>query len=223
MGMTLRRSPLAVVPWSWGRLAPLFALLVACSSSGGGGGGGGEGACKAGANAAFATPAGRPYALPPGIALVELTGNILDKCMGIQPIEYGSDIAHVCMVVKNTTGADIELTLPAGLVFVAQNAKTQNGIILQEHKVTIKANATKNIHIRLSCINEHCKYTDAEDVYALGNVTNDKGLLEVIDLVKNKKMSPDTIPVTQEAVWSVTDRGGLTDEHRTNLKGMPAA
>lgn len=224
MTMTLRR--VARVP-----LFVLAGLAAACSSSssssGGAasdadGGGGGEGACKTGANAEFANPAGTPYALPAGITLVELTGNVLDKCLGVSPLEYGSDVAYVCMVVENTTNADIEVTLPAGLAFVAQSPRTQNGILLQEHKIKVAAGETKNIHLRLSCIDEHCKYTDPEDVYVLGNVTTNPGLLEIIDLVKSKQMSPDTIPATQNAVWAVTDGGGLTDDLRDGLRKMPS-
>lgn len=203
---------------------------VGCSSGSGSGNSGaaasgetGEtsGDCKAGKNAAFATPAGTAFTLPAGVELAgEMTGDIEPSCGGKIFVEYGGDYLPVCVGLKNTSTATVTVTFPAGLVFLAKDPTSQNGMILQSHDLEVKAGETAYFSFRLFCINEHCIYGRKEDRYTFGNVSTDPDILELIALAKPKKLKlgSDISAALVYGVWDVTDGDGLTAAHRTAIE-----
>lgn len=213
--------------------AVVLALIVAgCSSSsseGGGGGGGGSeatGSCKTGKNAPFASPAGTDFTLPTGIVLDgEISGDLdAAGCAEKSYVEYGGDLLPACLPLKNTTSADITVKIPAGLTFIATNPETQNGIVLQDHELVVPANSSAVFHFRLFCLNEHCRFGSKEDRFTFGKVTTHAGLLEIIGLARTKKLGQAVAAsVFGQLVWDVTDRDGITDEHRALLSDVPNA
>jgi len=199
--------------------------LSGCSSSNGGAGAGG-GECKTGANAAFATPAGTPFALPSGVTLEgEITGDIgSPSCLAADTVEYGGDLLPVCFGLRNATAASITVTLPAGLTFIPKDAATQNGIMLQEHKITVRAGEVTYFRIDLFCLNEHCAYGKKQDRFTFGNVSNDAGILELIGLVRGRKLTRDatnTAAALTRAVWDITGGRGLSEERKRQLAEIP--
>lgn len=209
------------------RVLVVLALFAAgCGSSAENNGTGANnvsGDCKAGANAAYADPAGTPYQLPAGIEVVSATaGGKKDTCFfDVTPLEYGGDLIDVCLKLKNTTNAAIKINLPAGLLIKPSRPERMSGILLQSHDVSVEAGQTKQVFIKQTSINEHCVFTQKDDAYELGVVVSDPGLGEILGLMKDKKTSVDTATATQKAVWQVTDRGGLTDEDRSALAALP--
>lgn len=204
--------------------------LAGCSSSSGNvgataGDGGASGACKVGVNAPFAIPEGTPFALPTGIVLDgEITGDLSGGgCLTKPVVEYGGDLAPACIPLKNTTSADIVVKIPAGLTFLAQNPETQNGIVLQDHELTIPAQSSAVFHFRFFCLNEHCKFGDKADRFTFGNVTTHPQLLEIIALARTKELDKSggvSAYVFNLLIWDVTDHNGITPEHRAMLSDV---
>jgi hypothetical protein len=216
------------------RFAPALALvtIAACSSSSGDGGGGTSGSggtadCKTGKNAPYATPAGTPFALPAGVTLKndEITGDFEPDCKAeSDPIEYGSDLIIACMGFTNTTTAAITLKLPAGLFFLVKAPEGQNGLMLQDHELTLPAGQTSFFKINLFCANKHCVYGRRTDRYTFGNVTNDPKLRELVDLAKKVRLEfghTDEAYAFGQAIWDITDGDGVTAEHRALIAGLP--
>jgi len=207
-----------------------MALLVgACSSStastGPGASGADGAACKTGKNAPFAAPAGTPFTLPTGVTLEggEMTGDVQQNCGDQSFVEYGSDLISVCVGLRNTTGADITVTIPAGTVFLVKDPAGQNGIILQSHDLQVPAGQVAYFYFRPFCINEHCIYGRKEDRYTFGNVASDPKIAELIALAKTKSLKPDSDALVAfgPSVWDITDGDGLTAEHRAQIAMLP--
>ena len=214
------------------RLVPAMALVMtACSSStgstSGGSSSGGTGDCKTGKNAAYATPSGTAFALPAGVRLKndEITGDFEPDCKAeSDPIEYGSDLIIACMGFTNTTTAPITLKLPAGLFFLVKAPDGQNGLMLQDHELTLPAGQTSFFKINLFCANKHCVYGRRTDRYSFGNVTNDPKLLELVDLAKKVRLEfghTNEAYAFGQAIWDITDGDGVTAEHRALIAGLP--
>ena len=204
-------------------------IVAGCSSSssnaGAGVGADSAGDCKVGINAPFANPEGTPFALPAGIVLEgEITGDIEGaNCLHETAVEYGSDLLPACVTLKNTTGADITVKIPAGLTFLAKNPETQNGIVLQDHEIIVPAQSTEIFHFRFFCLNEHCKYGSATDRFTFGNVTTHAKMLEIVAIARTKvidKSGGVGAYVLGTLVWDVTDHEGITEEHRAMLKDV---
>jgi hypothetical protein len=206
------------------RALALALLIAGCSSSSNTGSEGsaasaGSGDCKTGKNAPFATPAGTPFTLPTGVVLEgEMTGDVDPHCSGKSFVEYGSDLISICVGLRNTTAADITVTIPAGLVFLAKDPAAQNGIILQSHDLKVPAGAVAYFYFRPFCLNEHCLFGRKEDRYTFGNVVSDPRLLEIIGLARTKKLDGGVGSfVFAQVIWDVTGGDGITAEHRAQL------
>jgi hypothetical protein len=205
------------------------ASVAGCSSKSGGvtDPSGAAAACKAGANAAYATPAGTPFTLPAGVSLEggEMSGNVEPNCPGTSFVEYGSDIIAICVGLRNTSGAAVKVTIPAGAVFLAKDAASANAIVLQSHDLTVGPNAVAYFYFRPFSLNQNCGYSVMTDRYTFGNVVSDTKLVELIGLAKTKSLatSSDAHEVLQPSVWDVTDSDGLTAEHRSAIAMLPDA
>jgi hypothetical protein len=214
----------------------LFALVVGlaaagCSSSTGSTGSGTSGGdgtlqCKAGSEAPYANPAGTPMTFPAGVTVEgdiggDLSGDTKAHCKNADDIEYASDLILACVGLRNSTTADVAVTFPAGLTFVAKTHETANGILVHSHEVTVPAGLSY-FAFRPASLNQACNPGSATDTYAFGNVTNDAKLLEVLGLAKTKKINGDVgAQAVGRMIWDITDGSGVTDEHRMQLAAAP--
>ncbi len=225
---------------SHGSSVVVLVVLAAagCSSSTGSGGSGtsgtsgtsgsvgASGECKAGTEAPYASPAGTPMAFPAGVSVEgdiggNLSGDTKAHCKGADDVEYASDLILACVGLRNSTAADVTVTFPAGLTFVAKAQETTNGILVHSHDVTVPAGLTY-FAFRPASLNQACSPGSATDTYSLGNVTNDAKLLEVLGLAKTKKIHGDIgAAVVGRMIWDITDGSGVTDEHRKQLAAAP--
>jgi hypothetical protein len=209
-------------------LALVVGLAAAgCSSSTGStgtsGSSAGSASCKTGTEAPYANPAGTPFALPAGITVEgEVSSNIEVHCADKTAIENASDLDFVCIGLRNTTAAEVPLTFPAGLTFVAKTVTTQNGMTIHSHDVAVPASTVKYFYFRLASLNQACDAAGTQDVYTVGNVTNDAKLVEILGLAKTKKIDGDVgAEVVGRMIWDVTDGNGITAEHRSQLAAAP--
>lgn len=215
-------------------LVVLVAALAAagCSSSTGSGGSGtsggvgASGECKTGTEAPYASPAGTPMPFPAGVSVEgdiggNLSGDTKAHCKGADEVEYASDLIVACVGLRNSTAADVTVTFPAGLTFIAKAQETTNGILVHSHDVTVPAGLTY-FAFRPASLNQACSLGSATDTYSLGNVTNDAKLLEVLGLAKTKKIHGDIgAAVVGRMIWDITGGSGVTDEHRKQLAAAP--
>lgn len=183
--------------------------------------------CKTGANAPWAAPIGTAFVLPSGVELVggEISRNVTEgPCVALQPIEYGGDQLPACITFKNTTAVDITVKFPAGLVFLSKDPETQNGIILQEHDVVVPAGETTSFRFALFCLNEHCYFGDTTTRFTFGNVSSDPVMLELVALVRGRKMDRNAVSTAfflVRAVWDVTGGRGLSAERKKQITDVP--
>lgn len=213
------------------RVAVVFAVLVlaGCTSAAATddeyAGLGGSGDCKTGANAAWATPAGTAFALPSGVEVSgDINGNVVEApCSMVPIVEYGGDLLPACLTLKNTTNAEITVKLPAGLVFLAKQAETQNGIILQDHDLVIPAGETKSFRFNLYCLNEHCLFGEKATTFTFGNVSNDPLMIELVGLARSRKMTSGAVATASQfgaAIWEITGGKGLTADRKQQIANV---
>lgn len=184
-----------------------------------------SGECKAGANAAWAAPAGSAFSLPSGVELVgDINGNVVDApCVTLSPIEYGGDLLPACLTLKNTGTSEITVKLPAGLVFLAKDAATQNGIILQDHDLVVPPGETKSFRFALYCLNEHCLFGEKTTLFTFGNVSNDPLMIELVGLARGRKMTSSAVGTASTfgaAIWDITGGKGLTAERKKQIADL---
>jgi hypothetical protein len=99
----------------------------------------------------------------------------------------------------------------------------QNGVVLEAATIVIPAGRVMWIEMWLFCINEKRSATKPESEYEFGPVTDDAQLAEIAGLITGKSMKNQLDAATvQIAVWEVSDRGGLTDAMRAQLRNLPA-
>ncbi|AHF17610.1 hypothetical protein [Niabella soli] len=161
---------------------------------------------------------GTAFTLPQGVTLVnnEINGYLSgDVCKELSSGYY----VAVYFVLKNTTGAAISVTFPAGLTIKALDASYQNGFVLQEETISINAGASCLVLLNGYCLNASRHASSDGAQYTWGPVTNAPEMVYLINLCKSKKIDQDTD--LQGAIWSITDGDGLNDYDIQNIKSLP--
>jgi hypothetical protein len=176
----------------------------------------------------FVHPTGSQFTLPAYISVKgEMTGPIYvgaaaGPCAGLEPASASLDFVAVCMTLHNSGATDTTFVLPAGLVMIAEDTATQNGTQVVPISVRIDAGRDTTILYSLYCTNEHRNPSSDADVFHFGPVSDNAGLAEIIETVKDKDVTTtDARDAIQFAIWEVSDEGGLTSETRAELAGLP--
>lgn len=163
------------------------------------------------------TPNGEQFVLPAGISVV---GTIKgEDCDTVYQVGSGS-LVEVCVALFNSKQEDVTLVIPAGLIILATNAQEyQHGIVIQETRITLKANKLTRVSIDSYCINATKHASGESAVYTLGPVSNSVLMRELINLLKNKKLEEreyaengdymEASSDVQDLVWLISDHDGL--------------
>lgn len=174
-------------------------------------------------------PQGNLFQLPDGIRLATTIKG--DGCDTTYEVGSGHYV-DLCVALINTTGADKEISFPAGLVFVADDrAANQSGLLIQGVKIKTKAGKTVRCTVRSFCINAGKHPSSDSYTYQLGPVTNSILIGQLIELLKNKKTNIEDYPNEdayteatsrlQSYVWSITDGTGLSDFDKNEIRSLP--
>lgn len=200
-------------------------------------------ACKGGAaptppglGESLSTPTGTPYTMPAGITINNVVGathpnndasNI--QCNGQAVASgniYGSGVGNVdlCVQVLNGNGTTTNVTLPGGLIFLANNppgaAPVQNGFVAQTQQIAVPA-GTETIVVRAYCINKPFGPADGHDYQTNLLVTNYGPLQQIVSIIQGKQITTyQQAQVVQDAVWEVADGNGLSDSTKTKLENL---
>lgn len=228
---------------SWGRLGnwagalALTAMLVACGGGGGGGAGaGGSGSSGTGGGGAVdragigpvpGTPVGTAYALPAGVQLDKpIKGDdtyCVPRQQATQEKKGSGGLVRLCLGFRNSNpNQPITVVLPPGLIFVSDKDVTQNGIVLTTTSIEVPAGGGPlYVPVYVYCLNKNRSPTaGSQDTYSLGPVTQDGPILDLIELLKGKTLPLVEVGSVQEGLWDITDRNGLTPEHRQAISSL---
>ena len=178
----------------------------------------------------FEAPAGRAFTLPANIAVqgtLEGTGadgmEEGERCHweNAGDAGYSYQYVNVCMTLRNSRATDDTLDLPTGLVFVSASGDVQNGLVVQPIAIRVPAGRDTTVLVRLWCANLERGSSDLGDRYTLGPVTAVPGITEIATLLRGKVIDGDAVEAIQDAVWEVSDEGGLTNASRAALRALP--
>ncbi|MFP2911335.1 hypothetical protein ACLESD_41190 [Pyxidicoccus sp. 3LFB2] len=233
---------MAKARWTWLVVAALVGA-AGCEDDGDDNGGGPDDETPAGEVPGFGknrnAPKGTPFSLPAGIQVVSATlkgANDDGDCAGDETDPAGSGLyVRACIEVKNPTGAPVQVVFPPGLVLVSATETYQNGILVEREVITIPPTSngpggfdggseseTVSIPLHFYCINKSADPSDEFARFELGPVTDHPKMREIFSALEGKDISNQRDPVeaVQEAVFSITDGNGLTEDDRAALRNL---
>ncbi|MCP3145302.1 hypothetical protein [Pyxidicoccus xibeiensis] len=241
---------MAHAAWTWMVVAAAVgAGVMACSDDDDGGGGpknppgsgvdAGVNENRPGLGEDPGEPRGTPLNLPAGVSISghilganELTG----ECEGGSEPQGSGPAVKICVPMRNTTGAAVQLELPRGLTVISTSAgRYQNGLLVERVVVTLPPTAQGPgvptdggtdpdaflVALHLYCLNEARNPSETGNPYKLGPVTDDAALRELLQLLVGKQLdNDDAVDVVQDAIYSITEGNGLTSEDREALEDL---
>ena len=158
-------------------------------------------------------PSGAQFNLNPSIEVASITG-------GPRPVVTGTYTLE--MTARSTSGSSASDLLPAGLLFNSTQRRVQHMVVLKSQQVGFETTPGSE-DVGVFCCNRLRRTPDNLDTFDLGPVTDNFGLQEIVDAVRNKDISAYTdLWMIQRAVWMVTDSTGLNQAYRDSLAGLPA-
>ncbi len=145
---------------------------------------------------------------------------------------------RVLAILNNENNTDTEVVFPAGLIVRALSSSNQSGVLLKKTSVTVPKNGSLNVGLILYCGNASRSPSGSSAQYEWGVVTDSKLILELCDLLKNKKINyeefakaeyntyKDQVDELQSILWSLTDgdpeySNGLTDMQKEYIASLP--
>ncbi len=138
--------------------------------------------------------------------------------------------------LRNTASAEATVVFPAALIVKSVTGECQHGVLIKKVTVNIPAGSDYNVALIMYCGNSSRDVAGSSDEYVWGVVSNAAPLLELCEMVKNKKINieefdpsssadKDTYDgqlfMLQAAVWSVTDGSGLSEWERSWIVELP--
>lgn len=191
-------------------------------------------------------PVGLPVQFPEG---VELSGPIVGvdegEACGEGPRGSGYNVI-ACMTLCNRSGRPQTVRLPRGMTLVSKSAsRYQNGMLIEDIAVVVPPSTCggggipldkdrdaldregvpppgpgTRIRLALYCLNESMSPSEGGLPYALGPVTGDEALQELLELIAGRELDEDAAEVVQTAIYSITENRGLSPADRSALAGL---
>lgn len=159
---------------------------------------------------------------------------------------YGSGgrWVKVAVTLKNSSNMYRTVFLPRGLLFKVNKEGYQHAMLLQWTWVCIKPMAERTFVLNLYCINRGLSGSDPHVEFSILGITNSDVMwsllrligwrkinlehYQVVSNVSGLKASADDIrtyeeitEVLQDAIWSLTDGTGLTEEQISFIESIP--
>ncbi len=185
------------------------------------------------------TPNGSIYELPAGVTINSIygathpTNQTQPVCFdtGAQPpaVSVAWGVVDLCVQFLNGGATAANFALPAGLSFVPEPANNppQNGLLAEQTtNIVVPPGGSVWVVVRAYCLNARYPRADGHVFQKLAIDIRSRpdlygGLLEIIDILRTRTVdSHAEAEVVQDAVWDVTDRGGLTQTRREQLQAL---
>lgn len=183
---------------------------------------------KRGMGTSIALPTGPAFKLPQGVVLdkSEIPGYDFSACKckaDNRNCELGAGgLVRLCLALRNKTQEPVTVTLPAGLIFISLDEKTQNGLLIRDEAVVVPAGGTYSFNLALFCLNEDRAVTRAKDKYKLGPISEDKDIKALMEVLQYKDLRDEhNHAVAQQAIWDVTKGFALTAAQYRNIASIP--
>lgn len=183
-------------------------------------------------------PRGRTLTLPTGITVsgqVYGANDLTSDCGNGAPGNGSGVYVQVCVPLRNNTSTPVQVVFPPGLTIISRSEGYQNGLLVE--RVVVEVPPTPPgpggtpdggrdpdafvVPLFSYCLNEARNPNDTGTPYALGNVSDDAAITELLGLLQNKRIDTDEeVDVVQQAIYSITERNGLTPRDRTDLANL---
>lgn len=181
-------------------------------------------------------PEGAPLILPAGITLEShiYVLNYFDEtdCEGshLEGPRGRETLVPLCLIFRNNTDGPINVELPPGLIFVSENIKAQNGILIEGLTIEVPSDQYIVSPIRAYCLNDTRSIPGfgEEFKYKLGPVTQYQPMLDLFDKLKTKKIISEIelenqlmTPKIQIMVWDLTHSTTLSEYSQALYNELP--
>ncbi len=137
---------------------------------------------------------------------------------------------EVLLPLKNTTGAPVLVTLPAGLITQCNSSDYQNGLLIKAVSFYVPANDIYNVVLKMYCCNLSRHASSGAAVYSKLLVCTHPEIVALCDYFKNKAINYEDnhanyssfITEIQSIVWALTERGEMPAGDRLNyINNLP--
>ncbi len=149
----------------------------------------------------------------------------------------GSGYGYVDLMIQleNTESTSKTVTFPAALIVENISGLCQNGVLIKKTEVVVPANSTVSVCLAMYCGNASKSSASTYDEYVWGVVSNASPLLELCEMVKDKKINIEEFEPNEEnyfiyssqtsylqdIVWEVTDYMGMSEYSIEYLNSLP--
>lgn len=158
-------------------------------------------------------PSGTQWYLKSTVRMVRLTG----AKTGYNPTGlFGLDFTGQSLTAD--TASD---SMPPGLILRSLSSPVQHMIIAKGQPIVVPAGHDTLITIGTFCCNELRDVPSDSDSFAIGPMTDNTELQEIVSITKFKQLGASNVQTVQNAVWSVTDGDGLTQVMIDSLNQLP--
>lgn len=119
--------------------------------------------------------------------------------------------------VKNNTKVSIKDTLDAGVIFVCEDNKAQNLMVMDNYAFNLPPYSSTHITVYANCILPHNYSPHKDSKFIVDTTKHDKlsGLAKII--AKHRYYTPQT----QSIVWALVDNQAVVCEREDSIKAWP--
>ena len=142
---------------------------------------------------------------------IEISQRILADDTGIYN-NYGVGMGGLAFfTITNNSNINIDVIFPERLVIIADNDSAQNNILLYPLKISLLANESKKISLRMFCINQD-KPTWNANYYQILGQSNNNQIFKLTNSLeyKSESLISEHYGVMQNILWNITDKDSLT-------------
>ncbi|AKF82446.1 hypothetical protein MFUL124B02_28040 [Myxococcus fulvus 124B02] len=187
-------------------------------------------------------PVGTAFAFPAGVELAGQPYGANDATKdcgnGVAPVGTGPAVL-VCVPLRNMTGAPVQVTLPPGLVMLnVSPSRIQNGMLMGRVRINVPptgrgpggvdagsdGGSDEELYVvplHMYCLNEARGPSEQDGPFELGPVSSDPDIAELLRLLENKRIeNEDDADVVQDALYSITEYNGLTNDDRKAIAAL---
>lgn len=180
-----------------------------------------------------AMPIGEVWSLPPGITIDEpVLGHSLfienDCTIDPDEVKGSGDMVMLCLTLRSQASTPVAVVIPSGLIFVSEQRRTQNGMVIKRVAVDIAPGEILRIPLGLMCINVSRSGSAIGDAYRIGPITQNPAFRRFFDMLENKsvpttaqKHDPFVIAALQDAVFDLAAGKPLSQQALAAINALP--